>query len=78
MLLPIAGDPSRWSAVGYQKNGYNLLAGGKAAKIERAAYIAKKAGLPNLMDTSPWGMSRFTIWNFRLSPRRKEKDALNS
>jgi hypothetical protein len=60
-------------AVGYQKNGYNLLAGVKAAKIELADYIAKKAGLPNLMDTSPWGMSRFTIWNFRLSPRGGKK-----
>ena len=56
-------------AVGYQKNGYPLVAGSKKSKIELAAYIAKKAGLANLADNSPYRGTRFTIWNFRLSPR---------
>jgi len=60
-------------AVGYQKNGYHLLVGAKPSKVELAAYIAEKAGLKNFIDGSPPGRSRFTLWNFQLSPRGGKK-----
>jgi len=53
-------------AVGFQKNGYDLLAGTRDSKKELARYIAQQAGLPNLQHNSPWGRHRFTVWNFRL------------
>lgn len=53
-------------AIGFQKNGYHLLAGARKAKIEISNYIALEAGLANLKENSSWGRMRFTIWNFRL------------
>lgn len=53
-------------AIGFQKNGYDLLAGTRDSKKELVKYIAKQAGLPNLMQNSLWGKIRFTIWNFNL------------
>ena len=53
-------------AMGYQKNGYPILATSKKAKIELADYIAFKAGLKNLSDNTLRGNYRFTIWNLRL------------
>jgi hypothetical protein len=53
-------------AIGFQKNGYELLADTRRAKKELATYIAKEAGVANLKDDSPWGRDRFTIWNFYL------------
>jgi hypothetical protein len=53
-------------AIGFQKNGYELLADTRQSKKELAMYIAKEAGLANLKEDSPWGQDRFTIWNFRL------------
>jgi len=53
-------------AIGFQKNGYELLAETREAKKELSRYIAEEAGLANLKEDSPWGQSRFTIWNFRL------------
>lgn len=53
-------------AIGFQKNGYDLLAGTRDSKKELAKYIAEQAGLPNLRQNSPWGKIRFTIWNFNL------------
>lgn len=54
-------------AIGFQKNGYDLLAGTRDSKKELVKYITNQAGLPNLMQNSPWGKTRFTIWNFNLS-----------
>jgi len=53
-------------AIGFQKNGYDLLSGSKASKKELSNYIAEQAGFPDLKNNSPWGNDRFTIWNFRL------------
>jgi hypothetical protein len=53
-------------AIGFQKNGYDLLADTRQAKKELAMYIANEAGLSNLKEDSPWGQNRLTIWNFRL------------
>jgi hypothetical protein len=53
-------------AVGFQKNGYHLLAESKKSKIELAEYIAEKAGLNNLIDNTGFRNKRFTIWNFKL------------
>ena len=53
-------------AIGFQKNGYDLLAGTRDSKKKLVEYIANQAGLPNLMQNSPWGKTRFTIWNFNL------------
>ena len=53
-------------AIGFQKNGYDLLAPTRKSKKELVKYIAEQAGLTNLKQNSPWGNKRFTIWNFRL------------
>jgi len=53
-------------AIGYQKNGYDLLAGAKEAKKELARRIAEQAGLKDLKENTQRGSHRFTIWNFRL------------
>jgi hypothetical protein len=53
-------------AIGFQKNGYDLLAGTRESKKELSRYIAEQAGLADLKRDSPWGNDRFTIWNFRL------------
>jgi len=53
-------------AIGFQKNGYDLLSDTRKSKKELARFIAKEAGLKDLRQNSPWGNNRFTIWNFRL------------
>lgn len=53
-------------AIGYQKNGYDLLAGGKESKKSLVRHICAKAGLPDLSTNTRWGANRFTLWNFRL------------
>lgn len=53
-------------AIGFQKNGYHLLASSRKGKKDLADYIASEAGLENLKNNSPWGENRFTIWNFKL------------
>lgn len=53
-------------AIGFQKNGYHLLAGSRKAKIDLVNFIADRAGLKDLSANSPWGRKRLTIWNFRL------------
>ncbi|MEW5799103.1 MAG: DUF3800 domain-containing protein [Bacteroidota bacterium] len=53
-------------AMGYQKNGYHLLAESKKGKIELAEYIASSAGLKTLTENTLKSNQRFTIWNFRL------------
>lgn len=52
-------------AIGYQKNGFDLIAGSKTAKIELAKYIASSAGISSLKDNTAWGITRFKIWNFK-------------
>lgn len=54
-------------AIGYEKNGYHLLAGSKKSKIEMCNYITKLGGLKNLQEDTGWGQVRFKIWNFKLS-----------
>jgi len=53
-------------AVGYQKNGYQLIAGAKKAKIELAEHIASAAGLADLKTDTMLHNRRFTIWNFKM------------
>jgi len=53
-------------AIGFEKNGYELLAGSRDAKKELARFIAIQAGLKDLKENTAWGMNRFSIWNFRL------------
>jgi hypothetical protein len=53
-------------AIGFEKNGYDLLAGTRDSKKELAKFVSLQAGLKNLKENTIWGMKRFTIWNFRL------------
>ena len=53
-------------AIGFQKNGYELLAGTRQAKKDLAVFIAQQAGLKDLKETTVRNNHRFTIWNFRL------------
>ena len=53
-------------AIGFQKNGYELLAGTRQAKKDLAAFIAQQAGLRDLKEDTKRSNQRFTIWNFRL------------
>jgi hypothetical protein len=53
-------------AIGFQKNGYDLLSGSKTSKKELCEYIAQKAGLRVLGGDTPFYNQRFTIWNFQL------------
>lgn len=53
-------------AIGFQKNGYHLLAHARQAKKNIAAYIAHEAGFNDLCKNSPRGSNRFKIWNFQL------------
>lgn len=56
-------------AVGFQKNGFDLIAGSRQAKKELAAHIAKGAGLADLKENTPFRLQRFTLWNFRLKKK---------
>lgn len=58
-------------AIGYQKNGYHLLAGANSAKVALSEYIAKKAGCSDLCSDTPFRQQRFRIWNFLLRTREK-------
>jgi hypothetical protein len=60
-------------AIGFQKNGYDLIAESSDAKRNLMAYIAEQAGLKNLKDGTAISQKRFTIWNFKL---REAKGAL--
>lgn len=53
-------------AIGFQKNGFDLIAGSSPSKRELSRYIASQAGLENLIEDTKWGQYRFMIWNFRL------------
>lgn len=53
-------------AVGFQKNGLDVLPGSRQAKKDLATYIAKKAHLYDLRDTTPFHQRNFTIWNMQL------------
>ena len=57
-------------AIGFQKNGYDLVAGSSAAKRNLMAYIVEQVGLKNLKDGTPISQKRFTIWNFKLRERK--------
>jgi hypothetical protein len=56
-------------AIGFQKNGFHLLAGSSQARVELANYIASQAGLDNLTEDTRRGQYRFMIWNFKLQPK---------
>lgn len=56
-------------SIGYQQNGYHLISGSSKIKIEIAEYIAKKAGLINLINNTKYGIVRFKIWIFRFSKK---------
>lgn len=53
-------------AIGFQKNGYHLRTETKEAKKLLAAYIAERAGLPNLQDGTGNEPHGFSLWDFRL------------
>lgn len=53
-------------AIGFQKNGYHLLANSKQSKVKLAEYIAEQAGLKSLLNDTTLANKRFTIWNFKL------------
>lgn len=53
-------------AMGYEKNGYHLLAESKQSKIELVNYITNSAGLINISNNTKRSNIRFTIWNFKL------------
>lgn len=53
-------------AIGYHKNGYNLIAGSSVAKVELAEYILKSAGLKDFQSNTLYSQTRFCIWNFKL------------
>jgi hypothetical protein len=53
-------------AIGFQKNCYELKPDTRQSKKELAAFIAGKAGIANLKDSTDWRSKRFTIWNFAL------------
>lgn len=51
-------------AIGWHKNDHDKIKNASRAKTELAEYIAAKAGLNRLGETS--SSSRFTQWNFKL------------
>jgi hypothetical protein len=53
-------------AIGFKKNGFDLIAGANPAKKELALYIQEKSGRGDFTQCTPRGIQRFTIWNFRL------------
>ncbi|HEY2329565.1 MAG TPA: DUF3800 domain-containing protein [Verrucomicrobiae bacterium] len=53
-------------AIGYKKNGFDLIAGASEAKKELAMYIQSKSGLHDFTQSTPLSVQRFTVWNFRL------------
>jgi len=53
-------------AIGWQKNGFDLIAGSSTAKTELSAYIAGQAGLKDLKAGTAISQKRFTLWNFKL------------
>jgi len=56
-------------AIGFQKNGFDLLVNSRQAKIDLANHIAHSAGLENLKESTPRLNRHFTIWNFRVSSK---------
>jgi uncharacterized protein DUF3800 len=57
-------------AVGYQRNMLHRRKDANPAKVELAAYLAKKLGWPHLLfDTNPHVM-RFKLWTFRLQKKK--------
>jgi hypothetical protein len=56
-------------AIGFQKNGFHLLAGSSQARVELASYVASQAGLVSLTEDTRRGQYRFMIWNFKLQPK---------
>ncbi len=52
-------------AIGYKKNGFDLLSGASEARKEMAAYIQNHSGLDNFTLNTPLAVKRFNIWNFR-------------
>jgi Protein of unknown function (DUF3800) len=50
-------------AIGFQKNGYQLLPDTRQSTKDLAAFIAREAGIRNLGDDTRLGNHHFTIWN---------------
>jgi len=53
-------------AVGYRRNGFNLLAEPNSGKNQLSKYILDKSGFGSFERDTPRGQQRFTIWNFKL------------
>ncbi len=53
-------------AIGYKKNGFDLIAGANKGKKELSKYIESKSGLSDFTQSTPKRIQRFTIWNFLL------------
>ena len=62
-------------AVGWHCNDLGARPEARRAKIDLAAYIARKAHLASLKHGTPRGQEKFEIWRFRFS---KPKQAKNS
>ncbi len=58
-------------AIGYQNNDCHLRKGARRAKIELAEYIADKADLLSLKDSTPRKMRHFGIWRFRFGSDKR-------
>jgi hypothetical protein len=55
-------------AIGFVKNGYDLIIGSKQSKINLSQYISKGAN-SDLKANTAYGITRFKIWNFKFSKR---------
>lgn len=53
-------------AIGYRKNSWYLQPGAKQAKIDLSAYVLRRAKVKDSVPDTPFGQTRFTVWNFRL------------
>jgi hypothetical protein len=51
-------------AIGYQMNDAHIRTDARKSKIFWAEYIARKAGLINLKQETPFGNRNFSIWHF--------------
>jgi hypothetical protein len=60
-------------AVGWHSNDLGDREEARVAKVNLAAYIAKRAKLASLKHGTPWGQENFEVWRFRFSQPKKAK-----
>jgi len=59
-------------AIGYQMNDAHVRTEAKRSKVVLAEYIARKAGLINLKQDTPFGLKHFSIWHFHFRSALKK------